>query len=53
MDQILKARVIAHGVEEGMHLEVLQKHGLLLIRPLHPGKMPVPRISSYERPSLV
>src|ERR1700760_284374 len=37
-NQILKARVIAHGIEEGMHLKVLQNHGLFLIRSLHPDK---------------
>jgi len=36
--RILKAGIIAQGIEERMHLGVLQNHGLFLVSVLEPGE---------------
>ena len=37
-EQVLKARVVAHGIKERMHFEELQRVRLLLVGPLEPDK---------------
>src|SRR5437879_12943972 len=52
MDQIHKTRVVANGIEEGVHFEDLQNAGMFPICTIKPGKclvaLPETEISIHE-----